>query len=135
MVFVDKISVISIVLYIIGMSWLSVLVIRDTTSCFIIVNGNKSTNQATISRTMPAPIVSPPRRIKIRPMSLLQEKGSNGIGRTVERDPDVAKARNEICTSADMPFVRTRGFCLIAVPDARSRVVTSFEIVAGTSRE
>ena len=56
---------------------------------------------------LPAEIVSPPLRIKIRPISLFIEKGSKGI--TVFRAPEPPKAacRIAISTSAEVPFVRT----------------------------
>lgn len=44
---------------------------------------------------LPAPIVSPPRLIKILPMSLLAAKVSSGIGRTMD-EPDSVVLRNVI---------------------------------------
>ena len=55
----------------------------------------------------PAPIVSPPRRIKILPMSLFTENGSIGMGSAFAEGPDVPLGRRDICTSADAPFVST----------------------------
>lgn len=68
-------------------------------------------------------------------MSLLEAKGSNGMGRAVDAGPDMVAARKEICTSAEVALVKTRGLCLMTVPEARSKVAMSLEIVAGTSRE
>ena len=49
-------------------------------------------------------------------------KGSSGIGWAREAGPDMLVVRNEIRTSAEVPFVSTRGDFLIIVPVARSRV-------------
>ena len=56
---------------------------------------------------LPAQIVSPFLRIKIRPISLFVEKGSKGM--TVLRAPGPPNEawRIAICTSADVPFVKT----------------------------
>lgn len=54
----------------------------------------------------PAAIVSPPRLIKTRPISLFAENVSRGIGRAVTEGP-VAVVRSVICTSAGVPLVKT----------------------------
>lgn len=56
---------------------------------------------------LPAPIVSPPRRISILPISLLTEKGSMGMGRALEAGPEYVELRRLISTSADMFLVNT----------------------------
>jgi len=58
---------------------------------------------------MPAPIVSPPRLSRMRPMSLFTEKGSNGMGLAVAMLP-TDPVRKAICTSAETPFVNTLVF-------------------------
>lgn len=65
---------------------------------------------------LPAEIVSPPLRIKIRPISLFVEKGSKGI--TVLRAPEPANeaCRIAIWTSADAPFVRTLARVMSSIP-------------------
>src|SRR6266404_1898467 len=55
----------------------------------------------------PAAIVSPPLRIKIRPISLFVEKGSSGMAVHRLTGPEKAACRIEICTSAEVPFVKT----------------------------
>lgn len=55
----------------------------------------------------PAAIVSPPRRIRILPMSLLAAKVSSGIARTGDTGPDNVPVLRVICTSADMLLVST----------------------------
>lgn len=101
---------------------------------------------------VPAAMVSPPRRMRIRPISLLDEKVSRGSGRDLALGSDIPDTRRVISTSADMPFVRTlgrsyehqsygdivmsnRGFSLITLPLDLSMVVTSLDRAAGTSRD
>lgn len=55
---------------------------------------------------LPAAIVSPPRRIKILPISLLFVKVSRGIPRATAAEPDTCVFRKVICTSAEVPFPR-----------------------------
>ena len=55
----------------------------------------------------PAPMVSPPRRTSILPISLLTENGSNGIGSTLDAGPEYVALRKLISTSADIPLVNT----------------------------
>ena len=55
----------------------------------------------------PAAIVSPPLRIKIRPISLFAEKGSNGMAMLRAPAPANAACRIVIWTSAEVPFVKT----------------------------
>jgi hypothetical protein len=99
----------------------------------------------------PAAIVSPPLRIRTRPMSLLEANVSNGIPGIGNDTPPTCIFRNEICTSADAPLVSTlhlqsksrkkfdskdtdRGLCLMTLPLVRSMVDISFT-TARTSLE
>lgn len=87
---------------------------------------------------LPAPIVSPFRRSKMRPMSLLAENVSSGIDTVfvVEGAPnDDVPDRSWISTRADEFLVNTRGLLLITAPLARSIVSMSLLIVAGVSRD
>lgn len=56
---------------------------------------------------LPAPIVSPARRMSILPISLFVENGSKGMGRTLGACPEYVELRKLISTSADMFFVNT----------------------------
>lgn len=51
-------------------------------------------------------MVSPPRLMSMRPMSLLTANISIGMGRTTDA-PDNVVLRKAIWTSAEMPFVNT----------------------------
>lgn len=105
---------------------------------------------------MPAAIVSPLLRIKIRPISLFVEKGSKGMTVLRAPGPPNEACRIAICTSAEVPFVKTLvkgsitmnyhtarlkkpgtylGFRLVTAPEARSNVTFSLDIAAGTSRD
>ena len=83
----------------------------------------------------PAPIVSPPRLIRILPISLFTEKGSIGIGKALDAGPEYTDPRKMISTSADIFFVSTLGLLLITLPLERSRTDIRRDIDAGTSRE
>ena len=56
---------------------------------------------------LPAEIVSPFLRIKIRPISLFAEKGSKGMTVLRVPGPPNEACRITICTSAEVPFVKT----------------------------
>jgi hypothetical protein len=56
---------------------------------------------------LPAAIVSPPLRIKMRPISLFIEKGSKGMTVLRAPEPPNVACRIAIWTSAEVPFVRT----------------------------
>jgi len=90
---------------------------------------------ASISITMPAAMVSPPRRNNTLPISLLAAKDSIGMARAAAVGPDIVLVLRVICTSADVLFVSTRGFNFRVFPEARSIVEINFNTVAGTSRE
>lgn len=81
-------------------------------------------------------MVSPFRRNKTRPISLLVEKVSSGIeiGLAVG-ETEVEVDRSCISTRAEEFFVKTRGFILITAPDARSIVSINLLTTAGVSRE
>jgi hypothetical protein len=56
---------------------------------------------------LPAAIVSPPLRIKTRPISLFIENGSKGMTVLRAPEPPNVACRIAIWTSAEVPFVRT----------------------------
>lgn len=60
-----------------------------------------------ISKRLPAAIVSPFRLNNILPMSLFTENGSIGIDTARAEGFDIVPDRSDICTFADMFFVKT----------------------------
>jgi len=96
----------------------------------------KRTNRESKTVHTPAPMVSPFRRNRTRPMSLLAENVSSGIemGLAVG-ETEVEVDRSCISTRAEEFFVKTRGFVLITAPEARSIDSMNLLIIAGVSRE
>jgi hypothetical protein len=89
-------------------------------------SGNPSTskNRQLAGVHLPAAIVSPPLRIRMRPISLFIEKDSKGMTVFRAPEPPNVACRIAIWTSAEVPFVRTliRRHCVTITTRAEEKV-------------